>query len=205
MKKLVVALSMLIASAAWAAGPTGFGSIKIGMSKEAVEGLSQSEGVRLQAPLVPFEYRREQTPVPGVDKFTGLIISPMSENPLKTEFNFRDGFLLSFNVSLEREAILTKLRKQISEKYGDPRTVDDMKEEQCVYRNGSNFKIKSGIVSNHWEEGSGSSRVETVLSTFVFDICPSSLRYGSVGGTTFHSLRIGSSAAQEKKKEENLF
>jgi hypothetical protein len=53
-----------------------------------------------------------------------------------------------------------------------------MKEEQCLYKNGANFKIKDGIVSYIWTkeiENSIDEEISTTFTDMAMAICPPSL------------------------------
>lgn len=187
-------------------GPTGFGSLKIGMSKEALEKLTENDGVYLQSPMTSYIYKNS-TPIEGVDKFDAKIITPLSLQSVSTVLTFQNDELTSFYMNFEGVPTgYEKSLRQITEKYGPGKETNDRKEEQCIYKNGANFKITTGAISSTWiEEVSSSERIQTRLSDWVFSLCPSNLRYGGVSETGIKSMsmqRLKPTAETEKK---NLF
>jgi len=205
MKKLLVVSMIAVSSSAWSAGPTGLGPIKIGMTKDALESLTQGDGVRIDGALSPYEYRNGQTPSAGVDKFTGNIIIPDETKPLSSEFSFKNGMLARILVTIANESTLISMKKQISEKYGKPEITDSSKEEDCIYRNGANFKLKQIDIVNKWTESIGVNNVTTRLSAFSINMCPVNLRYGHTGETVMYSLSIFLSSKDDVPKQKNIF
>lgn len=186
-----------------ATGPTGFGPIKIGMTKEAIEALQEPDGIYLAGLLTPAE---SKTPLPdGVTQYKSSVRTPLDTVPIDVSFRFADGKLISANFTIS-ESAADVMRKQIGEKYGQGKIDDSRKEEQCVYRNGSNFKVTSGIVSEKWfEPVSTTEQVQTMVYLSVIDVCPSNLRYGSTGAFKFQSLSISKEPITSPEKSANLF
>jgi hypothetical protein len=124
----------------------GFGSIKIGMSKEAVESLKAEEGIYLASPMTEYKYQRS-APRPGEEKYDALIVNPFREEPFKSVLSFEGSKLINLYMDLkESSAAFEKVKLQIKEKYGEPKVENSMKEEQCIYRNGS-FAVFPSVVS----------------------------------------------------------
>ena len=99
--KLFFTAAFLIASFSVSAkGPTGLGALKIGMSKEAVEALSSSDGVYLSAPMTPYEYK-DSSPIPNENKFNVPIISTISSSPLEATLTFSENKLKAIYLDLE--------------------------------------------------------------------------------------------------------
>jgi len=199
MNRLVVAAFIVFAPvAATAKGPIGIGDMKIGMSRAQVEALPSDAPVHLTEPMSPYVYKNRK-PTPGEDVFDTKLLTPWSDSPLKAVLTFSGGTLASVSVTLDDSAnMANEIRGQIAAKYGAPRVQDDMKEEQCVYRNGANFKVKSGVVTYLWTEPSTDhAPIETSVLQASFESCPSNLRYGSSGPLRLNALSIG----YEKPKE----
>lgn len=160
-------------------GPVAFGTIKLGMSKASIEVLTSQDGFYLNAPMTPFEYSEKIKAEPGKDVFNGLLISPYSAEPLKATFTFKEDALVRIGFNLEnKEALFNELKAMVEKKYGQPITKGEMKEEQCLYKNGANFKIKDGIVSYIWTkeiENSIDEEISTTFTDMAMAMCPSSL------------------------------
>lgn len=183
-------------------GPNGFGAIKIGMTKEAIESLSEQDGIYLVEGMKPFEYKYV-SPKPGEDMFVAQVVSPISSSPLKATFTFIEGELTVIVVNLgSDQSLYDKVEAQISEKYGKGREINGRKDEMCIYRNGSNFKLPNGDIRTKWVDSiSASIDIETETLDLLINSCPSDLRHGTTGGVNMKSLsikRIVKSAASGK-------
>jgi len=78
-----------------------------------------------------------------------------------------------------------------------------MKEEQCLYKGGQNFKISSGAIRYLWtQDRKNAEPVTASVSDVVLDICPSNLRY-AIGPIKSKSLNIG--IAKPEKPVANPF
>lgn len=188
-------------------GPNGFGSIKIGMSKEALEQLTDKDGVYLSSPLTPYVYKYG-SPVEGIDKFDGKITTPLSTQSISGVFSFQSNELRSFYVNFEGiPGGYERAKGQISEKYGPGKEVNDRKEEQCIYKNGSNFKVTTGSIKFTWvDEISKDERIETSMDDWILSSCPSNLRYGGVTETGIKSMTIQKlQNSKGSSKATNLF
>lgn len=205
MKVVRVFLSViaLVPVACFAKGPIGIGKLEIGLPRSAVEALSQSDGVHLESPLEPYEYKHS-SPVPGEDKFKTKIVSPLSDQPQEAILTFVGGQLESIYLELgESNRIVDSVKALITSKYGEPKVDNTMKEEQCIYKGGQNFKVSSGAIRYEWKQDRpNAAAVAASLSDVVMDMCPSNLRY-AIGAIRLKSLTIG--IAKPEKPVANPF
>jgi hypothetical protein len=187
-------------------GPSGFGSIQIGMSKDALEKLTLSDGVFLESPMTPYEYKYV-SPVEGVDKFNAKVVTPLSTQSVSTVVSFQNDALISFHMNFEGiSGGYERSLRQITEKYGPGKETNNRKEELCLYKGGANFKIIRGAISITWlDEVSVTERVQTRLTDFILNSCPSDLRYGSVGGIGSKGLTIEKLKPSSEAEKKNLF
>src|ERR1700681_4113242 len=139
--------------------------------------------------MAPYQYKNSVAK-PGEDKFDASVVTPLSTTPLKAVLTFEGGQLTGLYMTLEESSsMLERVSKQIAEKYGPGQVNDSRKEEQCIYKNGSNFKITSGSVNTKWvEQLSSIDRIETPLQDMAIATCPASLRYGSIDPIKLRSL-----------------
>jgi len=175
------------------------------MSKDTVEALTANDDVYLSTPMTPYEHKNS-TPIPGEDKFNTLLVSPISSKPLKTVLTFSGNSLKSIYITLEDASrMLDEVKELITSKYGEPKVENSMKEEQCLYKNGANFKLSSGAIRYQWtQERPTAEKVEATLSDIVVDTCPSNLRY-SMGAFKLRNLSIGVALPKSEKKQVNPF
>jgi len=165
-------LLLLASLSALATGPTGIGELRLAMTREQLEAVSPDSVVHLTAPLAPLQSKHYKH-VPGVDVFTSTVQTPFDQNPLHGAFKFTEGTLLSISISLKNESNAFDLAKDmLSAKYGEARVTDAMKEQQCVLRNGANYKVRHGKVAYlWWSEPSDVGYVETQLVQSIVDGC----------------------------------
>jgi len=189
-----------------AKGPTGFGPLKLGMTKEAVEALQPTEGVYLSVPMTPSKFNKYVSPKAGVERFDCSLVTPLSKDALETVLVFESGQLTEIFLVLDKSSnMLERVKNQIVDKYGPGRVEDTRKEKQCIYKNGANFKITSGDITTIWVENfSDAERVETRLSDTSLDACPSELKY-RIEPTVVRSLTIHRFNSVEQVKSNNLF
>lgn len=187
-------------------GPVGLGPIKVGMQMDEVTQLQEADGVYLAEPLSAYD-NKYYTPKPGVDKYSAKIRIPNTSKPLESILTFSGNQLTELYVSFESSSNLyDKMNEQISDKYNKGLVKDGLKEEQCIYKNGANFKITTGVVTTTWMQSlSASEAIETRLAIIKFDMCPSNLRYGSVGGTESKTLTIRKVEKVVESKKDVLF
>lgn len=188
-------------------GPNSFGPLKIGMNKEAVESLTEKDSIYLATPMSPYVYKYS-TATEGIDKFDAKLNSPLSSQPLEAVLSFKEDALQTIYISFkESVTVFEKVKAQISEKYGVGKQENTRKEEQCIYKNGANFKITTGTISQTWVDViSQTEQYETKISDYLYSSCPSNLRYGSVGEINLRSLTIDKkTVAPETPKPANLF
>jgi hypothetical protein len=156
-------------------GPVGYGPIKFDMSKEELEALPAGDGVYLAAQLT-VQNTKNFKPEEGSIWYDGQLKIPLSPSPLKSTFVFKNGKLTYFSMELH-EITWEFMQKQIAEKYGAGEVKDDQKEEQCIYKNGSNFKLVNGTKSVTWRQvTSPTEQITTSATDMQFAMCPSSLR-----------------------------
>ncbi len=201
--RILVSALALIPAACLAKGPIGIGKLEIGASRGAVEALSQSDGVYLDAPLQPYEYTHSSQ-VPGEDKFNTKIVSPLSDDPQEAILTFVGGQLQSIYVKLgDSNRIVDSVKALITSKYGEPKVDNSMKEEQCLYKGGQNFKVSSGAIRYEWKQDRPNAEPVTAsVSDVVIDVCPSNLRY-AIGAIKSKSLTIA--IAKPEKPVANPF
>lgn len=188
-------------------GPTGIGSIKIGMTKEEVEAIPQTEAVALTSPLTLRGPSESYTPKPGEDRYDTLIKMPGHDTPLKASMAFKEGKLTMVRVDLEKAPsfIVESLERQITDRYAAPTVKDNRKEEDCIYRNGNSFKIKSGLVTKSWSTAGESNQViETFLIEGQIAMCPSNLRHGMLS-VDLRSLSVSINSAQPASAQPSIF
>jgi hypothetical protein len=201
--RIIVSVLALVPLACFAKGPIGIGKLEVGVSRDAVEALSQSDGVYLDSPLVPYDYKHS-SPVPGEDKFNTRMVSPLSDQPQEAVLTFVEGQLNSIYVKLgDSSRIVDSVKSLIASKYGEPKVDNSMKEEQCIYKGGQNFKVSSGTIRYDWrQDRPNAEAVTTSISDVVMDMCPSNLRY-AIGAIKLKSLTIG--IAKPEKPAVNPF
>ena len=188
-------------------GPNGFGSIKIGMTKDAIEQLTEKDGVYLASPMTGYVYKYG-SPVEGFDKFDAKIITPLSSERISIVLTFKADELVSLSISFEGiPGGYERSKAQITEKYGPGKEVNNRKEEQCIYKNGANFKVTNGSIISTWiDEISKDERIETRMNDWILNICPSNLRYSSVGESGVKSISIQKlQNSKEADKAKSLF
>lgn len=169
-----------------ATGPMGLLALKVGMTKEAVEALAAADEVYLSEPLV------EDTKLTRPGKRTwykGKLKSPLANEPVVTTMVFdQDGLMTFFSLELS-EATLEGVEKQLVAKYGAAKVDDKSDEEQCIYKNGSNFKLPNKERTATWKTPfKDGADVETSINVMVKSFCPSNLRYGGIGPIKLASL-----------------
>ncbi|KAF1022146.1 MAG: hypothetical protein GAK30_01291 [Paracidovorax wautersii] len=192
------AIALMFAYQANAAGPVGFGPIKVGMSKEELQMLTTVDSVYLNAPLEPNPSKYSES-IPGVERLKAFITTDISPKPLAATFIFSANSLKFFKIYLDNEYLLDHVKEKITEKYGAPQIIDKRKEEQCIYKNDSNFKIQSGSLDYRWSEKSNDTIVTTV-ETYVLDMCPTSLRT-AIPASKSYALSIGVSNPKKAKTD----
>jgi hypothetical protein len=206
MKRLIYtawAVLSVACSIAVAKGPTGLGDLKLGMTKDQVEAISPESSVHFTSPLTPYKNKTSKSSG-GPDVFTTTIQSPIDPNPLRGALMFTEGKLSSIHIFFEYDSkMLENAKAMITAKYGDPKITDAMTEEQCINRNGTNYKLKSGKVEYSWVDTSPElGYVETTLLEDVMDSCTLT-RYA--GGAIKSKKMVITRSAPEPPKQENPF
>lgn len=202
--KIPIISLVLTSASALAAGPSGFGDIKIGMSFSEIEALKPDSVVRVTAPMVAFPIKN-----PNVNQnskfFRTTVITPYSTGPQIAVFEFRENLLKSMRVQFEySQVVAARLKSDIAEKYGAPSEKNARKEEQCIYRNGNSFKLETGQIVSSWTEMLAGEQIETEIIDDVHNSCPNNL---AVGGFELKSLWLVVKTKEEVggKKKVNVF
>ena len=203
--KIIAILFLFFCKVTMAAGPLGIGSIKIGMLPEEVRAISSSEPVYVKSEFMPYDYTASFPKKPNEEKFKVLLQTPYYPEAFKAVLSFTDGKLSTVYVNLaESDVTFDKFKQLITEKYGSPQEQNKMKDEQCIYKNGNSFTIKSGSIDYNWFETKGQDKIKTNLSDIIIDFCPINLRYAT-GASKLKSLTIYVDNDADKKKEPNTF
>ena len=187
-------------------GPVGLGAIKIGMPMDAIAQLQESDGVYLAEKLSPYE-SKHYTPKPGVEKYSTLVTIPNTSKAIDSVLTFSTDKLIEIYLNFDKSPDLyEKIKNQITEKYGQGAIKDDQREEQCIYKNGANFKIKTGTAVTTWRQFlKNGEAIETTLFDTTIAMCPSNLRHGSTGGVELKSLYIRKIEQSSETKKIELF
>ena len=161
-------------------GPVGIGPLKIGMTVDQINALSVSDGVyllsgmQLSAPVDPEMLKRlgvKLAPVVG-ERYEGDLVVPFSENPVKSKLIIYEGKLASVYVRLDGKGLTDKVTDQITDKYGSGKVDDRLEEELCIYKNGANYKLKSGAYYNNWSQSvSSGPEIKTKIGYYHIQIC----------------------------------
>ena len=186
-------------------GPTGLGSIKLGITKEALTALSIDEPVRVVGELMP-KVEKTVSP-PGTERFDGMVSMPLSTNSVKATFTFKEGLLqdISFTANGE-DILLERLAKQVADRYGPGKIEDSRKDEQCIYRNGNSFTLKSGMISTTWITPTDDGKVaKTDYTEVEINSCPSNLLNGSKIGVKVKFFSIQSADKEAPASKKGLF
>lgn len=206
-KMLALAVAMLsFVSLAQAQVPTGIGPINIGMTKAEIDALPVDGSVHLASPLRVFEPKHQvSSKAQGRDIYVSELVSPLAASPRKVELHFVGDRLISIGVTLEGELDTDRAVRMISEKYGEPQKRDERKEEQCIYKNGSNFKLQYGTLEYVWEGGINTgSMVKAAVSDTSLGGCPVNLMRANKT-IRFMSLRISEVNSSTSAKPQNPF
>ncbi|CUA99334.1 hypothetical protein [Comamonas thiooxydans] len=186
-------------------GPVGFGPLKIGMTKSAVEALTSGD-VYLASPLELAPVKNAE-PDPTKERYSSTLMTPVSTTPVKISLTFVNGALSFLSMSAtEQNSVITKLSSQVQEKYGEGSFSDNTRDEQCLYRNGANFTIKNGDAARMWsQQGSGGTTIQTTFRRALMDMCPSNLRYDGITKMTLEMLSIEELQQAKQPAAKNLF
>jgi hypothetical protein len=143
---LAIGFLSLSAQAANAAGPTGIGGLKLGMTQPQIEALKG--GVQLSSALTEWKPSKPEaySPKPGEVKLEGMLSNPVSGTS-KVTLTFTKGKLTYLYLDLDDESDFVTAKNLISSKYGSPKVDDRQKDEQCIYRNGNSFSLKNGMAT----------------------------------------------------------
>lgn len=167
-------------------GPSGIGSLKLGMTKDDIEILQEKGDTYLQSPLVESSVRFGG----DVTEYITEIKIPISIEPIKTKLNFRGNSLFFIELLFEeRDDVFKNVLAKIAEKYGDGLIKNGRKDELCLYQGGANFKIETGIITTQWIEEVGPNEANsTVAYDSAYRRCPKNLKYNSVYESINYSI-----------------
>ncbi|VVE47364.1 hypothetical protein PCO31111_04511 [Pandoraea communis] len=186
-----------------ASGPAGYGPLKLGMTRSAVESLPIDAEISLADSLVVY-HPKEPEPA-GAVTYRAKLGTQMRLAPYDLTLTFKNDRLTSITIDLD-EAGFDLVSEQISRKYGAGKQVNNRKDEQCIYRNGSNFTINSGPIYTKWSERTSSGEMyQTSLLDLVVNTCPSDLRYAVVAPIKLKWLKISVEPAPSKQSPNNPF
>lgn len=194
MRHGILALAVFTCSLANAAGPVGFGEIKIGMSKAAVEALPPSDPIRLISELTPLV-------VPGVTlnegetRWEGQVSTPYGAD-LPMTLTFRGQQLINIKLSFDDlPPVFGQVLHQITTKYGPPQLDDARKEERCKHRLADGSKIMSGNVLRKWTQDAVQGGVPVSVGTILLYVegskCPNGPRDTDTAVLKMRWLEIG--------------
>lgn len=198
---LLLSLLASVALPVFAAGPVGLGYLKMGMSKGAIEQGDEKGAIKLLEPLQ--EVKLSSTSPIADAYYTAPALLPFSTEPVKLNLGFKDGTLSLINVGIPDEAMESKIREELEGKYGPPTIDDRRKDEQCIYKNGTNFTLKSGVFSVGWKDEESSTT--TALNLVHFQSCPYSLSSVEVKTQPSRSLSIQRKPSPTQRPSSGLF
>lgn len=165
-------------------GPMGILGLKIGITKDAVEALTATDEVFLAEQLV----EKAKSPRHGT-MYMGKLKTPLYADslPISMVFDGEDTLTI-FRLDLP-EDITDGVEKQLIAKYGAPKVEEKNEEEQCIYKNGANFKLQKKERKATWITlWKDSVHVETTIMSLVTPSCPGNLRYENVSATNINRL-----------------
>ncbi len=201
MRIIIGVISALISVSVFAAGPSSLLNVKPDISKENFENLKGE--ITVVTPLTDFEHSSpSEKETLKSTMYRTKVLTPFSESELKAivSFDKASGGLSYFSIDLD-EQMYDTVGKQIRAKYGKPaKSNNTIKEEQCLYKNGANFKKSSGMVSSTWTSPTkGRELIELTASKVVIDPCPSRLDSSGFGFTSY-TLSISKDMPAAPKK-----
>ena len=204
---VIIFSGVVSACAATPAAPDGIGPLKFGMTPSQVEKVQQGNVV-----VSNFQMADKQGN-PARVEYTSTLKSPLSIYPTKTDLGFAGGKLVSIflhfpdapsdsSVSLtgdQQDAI-----KMLTAKYGAPKIEKEWEDKQCIYGSGNSFTKKNGSEQYRWSFAlpGGMEKVVTVR-TWIFDMCPASLRYNFSTKAELRTLQMG--LYKKSPPKANLF
>lgn len=143
------AILLVTASSAYADGPTGFGPIKIGMTKDEVESLSSKDKYFLSTPFSSTKTIGKGRP--SKDYFDSTISGPDIREPIQTTLGFsKNKLTYIIMIFPENNWLFGRLKNQVTKKYQAPKSFGFIDEKQCTLKNGRKLVIGTGIESDLW-------------------------------------------------------
>ena len=189
------------------AAPDGIGPLKFGMTASQVESLKQGK-------VVISDFRlAEKQEIPGWVRYKSTLTSPISIGPTETDLYFSGGKLTNIflqfpdgpadsSVSFTEEQLDTI--KMLTAKYGAPKIEKRWEDKQCIYGSGNSFTKKNGSEQYKWSFAlPGGMEKVTTVRTWIFDTCPTSLRYNFSTRAVVRSLQMG--LDKKSPPKANLF
>lgn len=189
------------------AAPDGIGPLKFGMTASQVESLKQGKVV-----INDFRLADKQE-IPGWVRYKSTLTSPISIYPTETDLYFSGGKLTSISLQFpdapaDSSVSFTEEQKDtikmLTAKYGAPKIEKRWEDKQCIYGTGNSFTKKNGSEEYKWSFASP-GRMEKVVTvrTWIFDMCPVSLRYNFSTRAVVRSLQMG--LDKKSPPKANLF
>ena len=204
---VIIFSGVVSACAATPAAPDGIGPLKLGMTPSQVESLKQGN-------VMVSDFRiADKQDNPCSVKYTSMLKSPISIYPNETDLHFSGGkltdILLRFpDAPSDSSAPFTEDQqdaiKMLTAKYGAPKIEKQWEDKQGVYGNGNSFTKKNGSEQYKWSFAlpGGMEKVATVR-TWIFDMCPTSLRYNFSTRAEIRTLQMG--LDKKSPPKANLF
>ena len=164
------------------------------MTPPQVESLKQGN-------VVVSDFRlADKQEIPGWVIYTSTLKSPISIYPTEADLNFVGGKLTSILLQFPKAPVDSSVSftedqkdtiKMLTAKYGAPEIERRWEDKQCIYGSGNSFTKKNGSEEYKWSFAlpGGMEKVVTVR-TWIFDMCPLSLRYNSTKAE-LRTLRMG--------------
>lgn len=196
--------------------PNGVGWIKLGMKKDDLVPGKEISGVKLGTSWKFYLRHRLRESRPQLIGISLPFWKPESQlwlSESQAELEFYNDYLISIKIPLGDQNVgemrLQDLIKIISSNYGEPKTVGDMLEVECAYRNGARFKIKKGSMRREWQlQLDGGIHIATELVTSnKFSECPEKVT-GNFDDILSHTLNISVKPSKQpaaSQGSKNLF
>ncbi|WP_321902048.1 hypothetical protein [Paraburkholderia tropica] len=157
------------------------------MTFNAVSALTEADGIY---PVQPLQVDTRNTARGnGGMSYRARMRTPLdTDDSTPVSFSFVDGKLIGFSVELD-DSHFARAMTQIVDKYGKGELADDRKDEQCLYRNGANFKVNWGALSHRWTQRiSDNTVIQTSATEFTVAMCPPSLDGPALEPSTSHHI-----------------
>ncbi len=184
------------------AAPAGIGGLNVGMTREEIEA-QRGGDISLTAPLTLAKYGSPKEP--NEIWYDSRLQSPLTEKPADVLLVFKSNVLTYMSVTLDGTA-LSEAERQLTAKYGLPKVDENKSEEQCLYKNGANFKLPKYRREATWN---GNAEVGFAVQTKLRDIdegmCPTNLRYDTSTSFKLKSLSFSKVEPKEDAPKKPVF